>query len=77
MSKRPRDVNQLAKAILDIATGEAEDSVSERKRVSNPKGSAGGLKGGIARSKSMSAERRTDVAKKAAAVRWKISGRPR
>jgi hypothetical protein len=30
--KRPRDPNQLAKLIVDIATGEAEDTVSEAKR---------------------------------------------
>jgi hypothetical protein len=32
MAKRPRDPNQLAKLIVDIATGEAEDMVSESKR---------------------------------------------
>jgi hypothetical protein len=32
MPKRPRDPNQLAKLIVDIATGEAEDTVSESKR---------------------------------------------
>jgi hypothetical protein len=33
MAKRPRDPNKLAKLIVDIATGEAEDTVSESKRV--------------------------------------------
>lgn len=32
MAKRPRDPNQLAKLIVDIATGEAEDTASEAKR---------------------------------------------
>jgi hypothetical protein len=44
MEKRPRDPNQLAKLIVDIATGETEDTVSETKR--NPsKQRAGELKG--------------------------------
>ena len=29
IAKRPRDPNQLAKLIVDIATGEAEDTVSD------------------------------------------------
>ena len=32
MPQRPRDPNQLAKMIVDIATGEVEDTVSESKR---------------------------------------------
>lgn len=71
MPKRPRDPNQLAKMIVDIATGEAEDTVSESKR--NPpkkRGRAGGLKGGKARAKSLSPSRRSAIAEKAAKSRW-------
>jgi len=32
MPKRPRDPNQLAKLVVDIATGEAADNVSDSKR---------------------------------------------
>jgi len=32
MPKRPRDPNQLAKLVVDIATGEIEDTVSDAKR---------------------------------------------
>jgi hypothetical protein len=32
MPKRPRDPNQLAKMIVDIATGEIGDTVSESKK---------------------------------------------
>ena len=32
MAKRPRDPVQLAKQVFDIATGAAEDTVSESKR---------------------------------------------
>ena len=73
---RPRDPAQLAKLIVDIATGEVEDRVSDSK---NPgavaRGKAGGAKGGKARAKVLSAERRTQIAIKAAKTRWKTSVR--
>ena len=71
MAKRPRDPNQLAKAIVDIATGEAADTVSESKRQANPKGRAGGLKGGKARAAALSQRKRKAIAKRAANARWK------
>ena len=70
MAKRPRDLNQLAKLILDIATGEAEDTVSEKKRNASPKGRAGGLKGGKARASVLSKKRRSAISRKAARSRW-------
>jgi len=33
MAKRPRDLNQLAKLVVDIASGAAEDTVSSPKRM--------------------------------------------
>jgi hypothetical protein len=30
--KRPKDINQLAKHIADIATGEVKDTISESKK---------------------------------------------
>jgi hypothetical protein len=45
MAKRPRDPNQLAKLIVDIATGEAEDTVSPKKRAASGRGRSAGLKG--------------------------------
>lgn len=72
MPKRPRDPNQLAKLIVDIATGEVEDTVSEaKKRVSAVKGRAGGLKGGEARAAVLTPIRRSAIAQKAAKARWK------
>jgi hypothetical protein len=62
--KRPADMNQLAKAIVDIATGERQDDVSDRN------GSAGGKVGGQQRAKALSAEDRSRIAKKAADTRW-------
>ena len=64
--KRPRDPNQRAKFIVDLATGEAKDESPEPKQ-----GSAGGKVGGRARAKSLSVTRRREIAKKAAAARWK------
>jgi len=71
MPKRPRDPNQLAKLIVDIATGEAEDTVSESKRHPPSRGRAGGLAGGAARAKVLSPKRRSAIATKAAMSRWK------
>lgn len=70
MPKRPRDPNQLAKAILDIAIGDVEDHVSEKKR-SPDKRREGGLKGGPARAKELSTEKRSEIAKRAAIRRWR------
>jgi hypothetical protein len=71
--KRPRDPNQLAKLIVDIAIGESEDTVSASKRQPKRKGRAGGLKGGKARSASLTPEQRQDIARVAAHARWKKS----
>jgi hypothetical protein len=70
MPKRPRDPNQLAKLIVDIATGEAEDTVSESKRRPS-KRRIGGSKGGNERAKKLSPAKRKAIAKKAAQTRWK------
>jgi hypothetical protein len=72
VAKRPRDPNELAKLIIDIATGEADDTVSESKRNPSPK-RKGGLKGGKARAKSLTAAERADIARLAAQARWKKS----
>jgi hypothetical protein len=70
--KRPRDPNQLAKVIIDIATGEIEDTVSESKRRPSAK-RKGGLLGGKARAKKLSPAERADIARTAAEARWKKS----
>jgi hypothetical protein len=73
-SKRPTDPNQRAKSIVDIATGEAEDttkpSADEVKAAASALGKLGGKKGGPARAKALSAKRRSEIAKKAAKARW-------
>ena len=70
--KRPRDTNQLAKAIVDLSTGEAEevDPDEGKDPAAVALGRKGGLKGGKARAESMTPEERTEAAKKAAKARW-------
>ena len=72
---RPRDPNQLAKRIVDIASGEADDAESPPKREKDPAavslGRRGGLKGGKARAEKLSPEERSEIARRAAAGRWK------
>jgi hypothetical protein len=69
---RPRDPNQLAKLIADIATGEVEQKAkSDGKDPSAVSlGRKGGLKGGLARAAKLTPEQRSEIAKKAAQKRW-------
>lgn len=71
-SKGRLDLNQLAKSIVDQATGEESKQPEEPEK--NPAavalGRLGGLKGGAARAKKLTAEERSDIAKKAASARW-------
>lgn len=69
--KRPRDVNQLAKFIVDQTTGQSEPEPEDtRDPLAVELGRRGGLKGGKARAEKLSQERRIEIAKKAAATRW-------
>jgi len=70
--KRPRDLNQWAKYMVDLATGNAtERNPDEGKDAAAISlGRRGGLKGGKARAAKMTAERRAEIARKAAKARW-------
>lgn len=68
--KRLRDANQLAKQIVDLATGQCEDSTAEPTEMARL-GRVGGLKGGPARSERLSPERRKEIARTAAKARWR------
>jgi hypothetical protein len=70
MLRRPRDTNQLAKMIVDIAAGEMNDTVSDSKR-SRSKQQSNGTKGGNARAAKLSPSKRKAIAKKASRSRWK------
>jgi hypothetical protein len=72
MKKRPRDPNQLGKLIIDIATGQVEDRPpTPEEQGKDPAAAALGRKGGMARAAKMTSERRAEIARKAAAKRWK------
>ncbi len=65
---RPRDPIQLGKLMVDIATGQVPDAVDDGKDAG---AAAMGRKGAAARAAAMTPERRAEIAKKAAAKRWK------
>lgn len=67
----PADMNKRAKAIVDFLTNdEPEKPVDPIKAAAQALGRKGGLKGGIARAKSLTAKKRSEIAKKAAQKRW-------
>lgn len=68
--KRPADVIGNAVHVMKIATGEIEDT-PEADDSKDPAAQALGRKGGRARAEVMTPERRAEIAKKAAATRWK------
>jgi len=70
--KRPTDINQRAKSIVDLVTGETEDTekIDPIRAAAAALGRKGGLKGGNARAKALTAKQRKEIAKKAAAARW-------
>lgn len=67
--KKDHDFSVNAFRVVQEATGQIE---SQPKQVIDYKaiGSRGGLKGGHARAASLTPERRTEIAKKAALARW-------
>jgi hypothetical protein len=69
--KRPADANQRAVMVARIATGEIEDKVTDDGK--NAAAVALGRMGGKARAAGMSAKKRKEIAKKAAAKRWSKS----
>jgi hypothetical protein len=66
--KRPADVIGAAIMVAKIATGDIEDTVPDDGK--DKAAQALGRKGGAARAKSMTPERRAEIARKAAEKRW-------
>jgi len=64
-----RDINQLAARIVKQTTNGAP--APEKNPAAVALGRLGGLKGGKARASKLSPEQRREIAKKAAAKRWK------
>jgi hypothetical protein len=80
---KPTDISQLARAIVEEATGESltesplPKEPSKETREKNPAavalGKLGGKKGGDARAKKLTPEQRQAIARHAAQARWKKS----
>lgn len=66
--KRPRDPNQLAKLMIDIATGEERD---EEMTAAQEKAAKAGKVGGKARASALTPAERSEIASIAAQARWK------
>ncbi|MBW7838004.1 MAG: RNA-binding protein [Sphingomonadales bacterium] len=69
--KRPGDVIGAAVMVARIATGEIQEKTTDDGK--DAAAVALGRKGGKARAKAMTPEQRAEIAKKAAAKRWKRS----
>ena len=70
--KRPADVIANAVKVMRIATGEEEEEFNTPEpQGKDPAAGRMGKRGGKARAEKMTAERRAEIAKKAAATRWK------
>jgi hypothetical protein len=73
--KRPTDISQLAYQIVQEATQEVKEEptlppIKEKNPAAVALGHLGGLKGGPARAKKLSAKKRKEIARKAAISRW-------
>lgn len=76
LKKKKKDVNELARHVVDLATGEKEpEPESTPDPTKDPAavalGRKGGLKGGKARADNMTPEERSEAARRAALARWK------
>ncbi len=69
-SSKNEDVNRLAADIVSQATGDDDAAPPAKNPAAVALGRLGGLKGGKARAAKLSAERRKEIAKKAADARW-------
>jgi hypothetical protein len=66
--KRPADVVGNAVRVMRIATGEETEELQDSAAKEYMR--RGGLKGGKARAKALSSEKRSEIAKRAAKARW-------
>ena len=70
--QRPSDINQRAKLIVDIATGEKDEPLKVKNPIAVDRGKKGGLKGGKDRAKVLSEQERKAIGLKASHVRWNL-----
>ena len=66
--RRPGDSVGCAVTVAKIATGERDDTAAQ------PSKRPGGQAGGLARARALSPERRSEIARQAAAARWAKTG---
>jgi hypothetical protein len=78
--KMPRDANSLAARVVAMSTGQpvpGPEQARQPESTKNPAavalGRLGGMKGGNARAKALSKRKRAEIARLAAAARWKKS----
>lgn len=75
-TSKPRDLNELAKTIVDAATGgepRTPPAPHEKDEHAVSLGRRGGLKGGRSRAQRLTPEERREAAKRAAQARWHAS----
>jgi hypothetical protein len=66
--RQSKDLNELAKNIVDTAT--ADQKPTKKNPAAVALGRLGGLKGGPARAKKLTKKQRSESARKAAQARW-------
>lgn len=67
----PEDFAEAAFRVIMQAIGETPtESTAEKSRVAVESGRRGGLKGGKARAAKLTPERRSEIAKEGASIRW-------
>ena len=78
-SRKPRDVNERAAAVVAQATSDEPhpDPYEGKNPAAVELGRLGGLKGGKARAEKLTAEERSAIARKAARARWDRESRRR
>lgn len=70
-SSKPRDLNKLARSIVDEAAGDPQTAIPDNRNPAAVElGRKGGLKGGKARAARLTSEQRSEIARKAAQTRW-------
>jgi hypothetical protein len=73
-SNKSKDTTRIAVAVAAEAVGEPAQILptGTKDPAAVAFGRLGGLKGGVARAKALSPKRRSSIARKAAAARWKL-----
>lgn len=71
-TRMPRDPNQRAKAVVDLATGQRDPDPAPPAKdpAAIARGHKGGLIGGARRAANMTPEQRSESARRAATARW-------